>query len=32
MQEYFDSELVKTYLSGDEKSLELLVKRYLKPD
>jgi RNA polymerase sigma-70 factor (ECF subfamily) len=26
-----DSELIKRYLSGDEKSLEILVKRYLNP-
>jgi RNA polymerase sigma-70 factor (ECF subfamily) len=26
-----DKELIKNYLRGDEKSLEILVKRYLKP-
>lgn len=31
MQEYSDIELVEEYLSGDQKSLEILIKRYLKP-
>jgi len=26
-----DEQLIKDYLSGDEKSLEILIKRYLKP-
>lgn len=31
MRDYSDSELVKAYLKGDEKSLEILVTKYLKP-
>ncbi len=31
MQEYTDQQLIENYLKGDEKSLELLVARYLKP-
>ena len=31
MQEYSDEQLVEEYLNGDEKSLEVLIKKYLKP-
>ena len=31
MQDYSDIELITKYLGGDEKSLELLIQRYLKP-
>lgn len=31
MQNCTDQQLVKNYLKGDEKALDLLVKRYLKP-
>ena len=31
MSEYLDEQLVNAYLSGDEKSLEILIQRYLKP-
>ncbi len=31
MQDHTDSQLITKYLAGDEESLEVLVKRYLKP-
>ncbi len=31
MQDYSDERLITDYLKGDEKSLEILIKRYLKP-
>lgn len=31
MQELTDQQLIEKYLKGDEKSLEILIKRYLKP-
>ena len=31
METYADEKLVADYLKGDEKSLEILIKRYLKP-
>lgn len=31
MKIYTDEQLVVSYLAGDEKSLEILIKRYLKP-
>ena len=31
MSEYLDEQLVQQYLSGDEKSLEVLIQKYLKP-
>ncbi len=31
MQDHIDSQLITKYLAGDEESLEVLVKRYLKP-
>ncbi len=31
MQEITDEQLIKQYLKGDEESLEVLIKRYLKP-
>jgi RNA polymerase sigma-70 factor (ECF subfamily) len=31
MQNYTDQQLIKNYLKGDDKALDLLVKRYLKP-
>lgn len=31
MAEITDEKLIKQYLKGDEKSLEILIKRYLKP-
>jgi RNA polymerase sigma-70 factor (ECF subfamily) len=31
MSEYLDEQLVQQYLSGDEKSLEILIQKYLKP-
>lgn len=31
MEDYSDEQLIADYLAGDEKSLEILIKRYLKP-
>lgn len=31
MPDYSDAELIAQYLAGDEKSLEILIRRYLKP-
>jgi len=31
MEEYSDKQLVNKSLAGDEKSLEVLIQRYLKP-
>lgn len=31
MQDHSDQQLIANYLAGDEQSLELLIKRYLKP-
>jgi len=31
MQKHSDQELIAAYLAGDEKSLEILIKQYLKP-
>lgn len=31
MQNYTDQQLIAAYLKGDEKSLEILIKRYLNP-
>ncbi len=31
MVEHFDKQLIADYLKGDERSLEILIKRYLRP-
>jgi RNA polymerase sigma-70 factor (ECF subfamily) len=31
MEDRFDAQLIKDYLKGDKKSLEILIQRYLKP-
>lgn len=31
MQTYTDEQLIKNYLKGDDNSLEILIRRYLKP-